>query len=219
MILTDKTLAILKNFSVINQNIVFKPGNIIKTMNTGKNIIAWAEVDFEFDREVPIYDVKKLISALQLFKSADVTFDEKSLIISSDRGQFEYFYSDPEVVFSAMDKRINHQEIFTIDITKEMIQTLNSGVAISGATVISFRSENGNAVLFAENPEESTSTKFKSVIGPTDLEFDARILAERLILIPDDYTLTYGKTESGKATLLYFINSSKTLEYWISCEK
>ena len=44
MNLTSDTVAILKNFSDINQNILVKPGNKLQTISTLKNILAEADV-------------------------------------------------------------------------------------------------------------------------------------------------------------------------------
>ena len=40
MQLSSDTIAMLKNFSDINQNILVKPGNTIQTISTLKNILA-----------------------------------------------------------------------------------------------------------------------------------------------------------------------------------
>ena len=44
MNITSDTVAILKNFSDINQNILVKPGNQLQTISTLKNILAQADV-------------------------------------------------------------------------------------------------------------------------------------------------------------------------------
>ena len=51
MNLTSDTVAILKNFSDINQNILVKPGNQLQTISTLKNILAQADVTEKFDQE------------------------------------------------------------------------------------------------------------------------------------------------------------------------
>ena len=45
MKLSDKTVNILKNFSSINQSILFKEGNKLRTISVMKNILAEAEID------------------------------------------------------------------------------------------------------------------------------------------------------------------------------
>jgi hypothetical protein len=44
MNLSSDTVAILKNFSEINDNILFKPGNTLNTISAMKNILAEATI-------------------------------------------------------------------------------------------------------------------------------------------------------------------------------
>ena len=45
MKLSDKTILLLKNFSSINQSILFKAGTTLRTMSVMKNILAEATID------------------------------------------------------------------------------------------------------------------------------------------------------------------------------
>ena len=48
MNISSDTISILKNFSDINENILFKPGSKISTVSGMKNILAEAEVSEKF---------------------------------------------------------------------------------------------------------------------------------------------------------------------------
>jgi len=48
MKLSEKTLNILKNFSSINQSILVKQGNQLRTISVAKNILAEAEIKEDF---------------------------------------------------------------------------------------------------------------------------------------------------------------------------
>ena len=45
MELSDRTLNVLKNFANINSNIVFREGNVLKTISVAKNILAKVTLD------------------------------------------------------------------------------------------------------------------------------------------------------------------------------
>ena len=47
MKLSDKTINLLKNFSTINQSILFKHGSKLRTISVMKNILAEATIDEE----------------------------------------------------------------------------------------------------------------------------------------------------------------------------
>ena len=51
MKISNETVAMLKNFSTINPNIVVKAGNVIKTISEAKNILATANVAESFPQD------------------------------------------------------------------------------------------------------------------------------------------------------------------------
>ena len=52
MKLSDKTISVLKNFSSINQSILFKEGNKLRTISVMKNILAEATITEEFAKDL-----------------------------------------------------------------------------------------------------------------------------------------------------------------------
>ena len=61
MKLSDKTINLLKNFSDINQSILFKKGNKLRTISVMKNIMAEAEVQEDFPKDFAIYDLTQFL--------------------------------------------------------------------------------------------------------------------------------------------------------------
>ena len=55
MKLSDNTLTILKNFAGINNSILVKQGTKLRTISVAKNILAEAEIEEEFPRDVALY--------------------------------------------------------------------------------------------------------------------------------------------------------------------
>ena len=62
MKLSENTLAILKNFSGINNSILVKSGNKLRTISVAKNILAEAEIIEEFPKNFAIYDLSKFLN-------------------------------------------------------------------------------------------------------------------------------------------------------------
>ena len=73
MNLTSDTVAILKNFSDINQNILVKPGNKLQTISTLKNILAEADISEKFESEFAIYDLPEFLRAVDLCVDLSLT--------------------------------------------------------------------------------------------------------------------------------------------------
>ena len=76
MKLSEHTTSVLKNFASINQNLVIKEGKTISTMSAMKNIVAKAEVDEDFPREIAIYDLNEFLASLSLFNNPVLEFSE-----------------------------------------------------------------------------------------------------------------------------------------------
>ena len=57
MRLSDKTLMLLKNFSTINQSILFKQGNSLRTISVMKNILAEATIEEDIPKDLSLIHI------------------------------------------------------------------------------------------------------------------------------------------------------------------
>ena len=62
MNLSDKTLTVLKNFAGINNSILVKEGNQLRTISVAKNILAEAYIEENFPRQFGIYDLNQFLN-------------------------------------------------------------------------------------------------------------------------------------------------------------
>ena len=76
MKLSDNTLNILKNFAGINNSILVKQGNKLRTISMAKNILAEADISEEFPRDFAIYDLNQFLNGLSLHQDPDLDFNE-----------------------------------------------------------------------------------------------------------------------------------------------
>ena len=56
MQLNENTMAVLKNFATIQDNIVMNEGTVVKTIAEAKNVMAVANLDQSFDKTVGVHD-------------------------------------------------------------------------------------------------------------------------------------------------------------------
>ncbi|USV40868.1 DNA polymerase sliding clamp [Xanthomonas phage BUDD] len=106
MSLSSETLNVLKNFASINQGLLFKPGNRLRTLSVLKNVFAVAEINDEITREFAIYDLNEFLGTISLFSKPHLTFNEDHILIQDGKTKVKYFYSSPAVVVSPPDKDI-----------------------------------------------------------------------------------------------------------------
>ena len=74
MNLSNDTIAILKNFANINQNILVKLEKL-NTISTMKNILATASIKETFEQEFAIYDLPEFLRTLDLFETPTLKFN------------------------------------------------------------------------------------------------------------------------------------------------
>ena len=95
MNLSSDTLSLLKNFSEINQGILVKPGNTIKTISNMKNILAEAQISETFSSEFAIYDLPEFLRSIELFEKPQLQFNGGSSVkIDNGKGRnINYYFS------------------------------------------------------------------------------------------------------------------------------
>ncbi len=137
MQISSETLAQLKNYATINPNILFRAGNVISTISTGKNIFAQATVAEDFPVEFGVYDLPSLLALLTLADGQEVDFGDKSLKVTKGDGEFQYYYSDPAIIVAPPQKNIVVDEHFVFEITKEDLVMIIKAASIIGAPTMS----------------------------------------------------------------------------------
>ena len=218
MKICNETLAILKNFASINTNIMFRPGEVVATISGAKNIFAKATIKETIPNQFAIYDLNSLLAMLTLMENQDIAFGDKSLVVSSDKGKFEYFYSNPEIVTAAPETEIEHLDVYKFKLAAEDIQMIMKAAAITSAPTISVTNRNQAVTLSVSDRKNDTSNSFKKSLGTAFEDFDIFIAVENLKVIPDAYEVSVAKTHNGKAKFLHFKHESKQLQYWIAAE-
>lgn len=107
MQLSDKTIALLKNFSSINQSILFKKGNHLRSISVMKNILAEATITETFPKDFGIYDLNQFLNGLNLHQTPELDFEnDKYVMIREGKSRSKYFFADPSVIVIPPDKEI-----------------------------------------------------------------------------------------------------------------
>ena len=216
MKISDNTIGILRNFSDINANILFKPGKTLSTMSTMKNIMAQADVEEEFESEFGVYDLPEFLRAIDSFQQPVLKFngtanlkiqDEKSTLSAryafADKSTLRY----PSKQISMPDKTVT----FSLKNSDyESVKKLYTNLSLPD---IAFKGEKGKIKLVALDKKNSNSNESSVVVGETDLQFTACVKAENTKIIPGDYDVAL-----SKAKIAHFINKKVKVQYWIALE-
>ena len=108
MKLSEKTLSLLKNFGSINQSILFKEGNKLRTISVMKNILAEAEIAEDIPQDFGIYDLNRFLNSLSVSQSPELDFSNNQYVmIRGSDTKSKYFFADPSVIVSPPEKEIS----------------------------------------------------------------------------------------------------------------
>ena len=107
MKISDKTLTLLKNFSNINQSILFKQGKELRTISVMKNILAEATIEEDVPKDFGIYDLNQFLNGLALHQRPELDFQNDGFVyIKEGRMRSKYFFADPKVIVTPPEKEI-----------------------------------------------------------------------------------------------------------------
>ncbi len=215
MNLSTDTIAMLKNFSDINQNILIKPGNKIQTISNMRNILAEAEIKEKFDSEFAIYDLPQFLRSLDLFKSPELKFNGgASMTISEAKSSksVKYFFSDKSTVFTPNKINMPDNHV-TFTLKNDDLAELHKGVTTLNLPDVSVIGDGKNIKLVATDKKNKSSNEVSTVIGESDVKFTAYFKSENFKMIPDDYDVAI-----SKAKISSFISRGKNVQYWIALE-
>lgn len=214
MKLSNNTTNILKNFSQINQSILIKQGNKLKTISVMKNILAEAEIEEDFESDFAIYDLNQFLSGLSLYDSPDLEFGDSFLTIRDGRRRAKYFFADPSVIVSPPEKKISlpsKDVCFTV--ATQQLDKLLKAAAIYQVPDLSAVGRNGKIELVVRDKKNDTSHEFSEEVGETDQEFSFNFKVENIKIIPG----TYDVVISSKL-ISEFTNKNTDLKYYIALE-
>jgi len=215
MKLTDSTLAVLKNFAGINNSILVKKGNQLRTISVAKNILAEAEIPEDFPRDVAIYDLNQFLNGLSLHQDPNLDFTEDSHItIKEGRRRVKYFYADPQVIIAPPDKEINlpTQEVcFQLESTS--LEKLVKAAAVYQLPDLSVIGENGEITMVVRDKKNDTSNEYAVNVGTTDSNFEFNFKMENIKIIPGAYDVVI-----SSKLLSEFTNTQYNLKYFIALE-
>ena len=215
MKLSDKTLSLLKNFSTINQSILFKQGTRLRTISVMKNILAEATIEEELPKDFGIYDLNQFLNGLSLHNNPDLDFvNDGHVVIKEGRMRSKYFFADPNVIITPPDKPITlPSEDVTFDLSTEQLDKLLKAAAIYQLPDLAVVGANGVVKVLVRDKKNDTSNSFDITVGETDKTFSFNFKVENIKILPG----TYDVVVSSKL-LSRFTNKNQDLVYYIALE-
>ncbi len=212
MKLSDSTVNLLKNFSNINQSILFKKGNSLRTISVMKNILAEATINEELPKDFGIYDLNQFLNGLSLHNNPDLDFtNDNYVVIREGRSRSKYFFADPNVIVCPPEKSIElPTEDVSFELKTEQLDKLLKAAGIYQLPDLSAIGEDGVVKLVVRDKKNETSNDYAVVVGETEGKFVFNFKVENIKLIPGSYDVVVSQKLLSKFTcrehdLTYYI--------------
>ena len=215
MKLSETTVNLLKNFSSINQSILFKEGSKLRSISVMKNILVEANVSEDFPKDFGIYDLNQFLNGLSLHQSADLDFtNDQYVVIKEGKMRSKYFFADPTVIVAPPEKDISlPTEDVCFVLTSQQLEKLKKAASVYQLPDISAIGENGVVKLVARDKKNDTSNDFSIIVGETDAEFVFNFKEENLKIVPGTYDVVV-----SQKLLSRFTNQNVDVTYFIALE-
>ena len=219
VILSKKTLDVLKNFSTINSSIVFRKGSTVRTISNAENILAKFTGEEVFPTDFAIYDLSQFLSGISLFNDPQLEFTSNDFVsIRGGRTSAKYYFSDPEITLkSAPEKNVNFPGAdLQFNLSGEELIQLQKASAVYSLPDLTFQSEEGldTIKLILRDKENDTSNTYDlTVAGCTTGTYSLDVKIENIRLLPGDYSVKVSKHLISEWT-----NTNLDLTYYIALE-
>ena len=212
MKLSQNTITVLKSFSSINPSIIFKPGNVIRTISPSKTIFATATVDEEFETSFAIYELSKFLSVLSLFTDPELIINENFATIKSGQKKVNYTFASSSVIVAPPSKNI---ELPTIDaefeLTEDALKDVLKGASILKLPEIAFVGDGSKVTVQAIDQKNASGDNYQIDVGETGNTFKAIFKQENINFLPGTYNV-----KISKKGISHF--SSENLDYFVAVE-
>jgi len=215
MKLSESTLSLLKNFSTINQSILFKQGSKLRTISVMKNILAEATITEEFPKDFGIYDLNQYLNGLGLHNSPELDFEaDNYVVIKEGRSRSKYFFADPSVIITPPEKSIDlPSEDVTFDLSTDQLDKLLKAAAIYQLSDLSVVGGDGVVKVLVRDKKNDTSNDYSVIVGETESTFSFNFKVENIKILPGTYSVVV-----SQKLLSRFTNKNQDLVYYIALE-
>jgi len=219
VVLSKKTLDVLKNFSTINSSIVFRQGSTVRTISNAENILAKFTGEEVFPVDFAIYDLSQFLSGISLFSDPQLEFDNENFVnIRGGRQSARYYFSDPEITLkSAPEKNVKFPGAdIQFNLSGEELIQLQKASAVYSLPDLSFQSVEGENVIkliLSDKENDTSNTYEQSISGCSTGTYSLDLKIENIRLLPGDYTVKVSKHLISEWT-----NQNLDLTYYIALE-
>jgi hypothetical protein len=219
MKLSSETLNVLKNFSNINKGILFKQGQVLKTVSSLRNILAEVTIKENIPAEFGVYDLNNFLSVVSLHKDdPSFEFDEKHVVIVGNKGRskIKYRFCEPTMITTPPEKALNMPEPeIKFELSSEDFDWILRAASVLSSPNIAIES-NGKtiSIVTLDLSDDSAHTDSLEIGSGNGDKYRMIFKTENISKV---FSGVYQVSISSKG-ISEFKNKNFPLKYWISTE-
>ena len=219
MQLSSDTIKVLKNFGNINQGIYFKQGKVLKTMSSGKNILAEVTIKEDIPTSFGIYDLNKFLSVVSLHSdNPTFQFSEKEVEILGNKGRskIKYRFCEPTMINTPPEKQLTLPSVdCSFELSAEDFDWVLKSAGVLGSPQIAIESDGSKvSILTFDSSDSSAHTDSLDVADGNGDKYRFIFKTENLAKL---FAGSYDVQISAKG-ISHFKHKGVDLQYWISTE-
>jgi hypothetical protein len=212
MKLSKETVALFKNFSGINTNLLLKQGNKIATISGQKNVMADASVTETFP-DFAIYDLNEFLGAMSLFDDPELDFQDKYVSIKQGSMNIKFFAADASVL-TAPQKAITFPDAeINFSLSSAMLNMLHKTASVLRAADVSIVGDGSKITAIVGDKKNASGNSFSEPVGDTDKTFKVNLKVENLKMLPGDYNVSISSKKISR-----FKAPNSDLVYYVAVE-
>jgi len=213
MKLSKKTLEVLKNFSQINNSMLFREGNEQRTVSHSGNIFATATIEESFPMEAGIYDLSEFLNTLTLFDDPEINFGTKQFTITDATTSCRYSYAPKNViVFTDKRPKFNGSNV-EFSLKGDVLAKIQRASSVMDLADLVVSRKGSDLILVASDTQSDSTNTYDIQVGEHANEVDEInfvFKSENLKVLPGDYEVSI-KSPAGR-----FVGTD--VEYYIAIE-
>ena len=220
MKISKDTLTIIKNYSSIHNNLLLN-GDILKTVNDGKSLVAFAKIPEKFP-EFGIWNLQEFLAAIALFNNPEWHFEDedpaKYVIIDGGERRLKYFAAAKKtLLFPKKDKLDFPDSKIDFELPKDILDNVKNACRILQVPTISVIGDGKTLRLAVKKKNVDSVNYYEEDLGDTKEKFQIHFEADHFEIIPADYSVSITTKGISRFTRNSAEGENK-LEYFLSVD-
>lgn len=219
MKLSQNTLDVLKNYTMINPSVLIQEGEVLRTIDPGETVIASAGIDQKFPKEFAIYDLPNFLQVVQMFDGAEIDFgDEDSgfCMITYEEDpdtKVRYFYASADAVDS-IQKDVNTPPTeINFKLSAENLVSISKAATTMVLNHVVITPSGDDAVMITVTDVDNPSSNTFKIKVKAELEMDDFYVvidfSKFVLLMHKDYDIGISSKQ-----ISHFFNEG--IQYWVA---